>query len=387
MTQPPWHPRYVITPTIARGLMAIEAARAVVDETPLPLAAEAELRRRARLRSTHYSTRIEGNRLTLAEAEEAISGREIQGPERDVAEVRNYWTALLRVEEWAAEKKPLSEELIRRLHALVTKGSGSSSGTESKAGARPKPKPTPYRDGQNVIRDSATGAIVYLPPEAKDVPTLMTAMVRWSQQAERDGVPVPLIAALAHYQFVTIHPYYDGNGRTARLLATFILHRGGYGLNGLFSLEELHSQDLEGYYRALATHPHHNYYEGREEADLSPWLEYFIETTAGVFRMARDEALASARAGVPAEPEELRSLDPRARAVLVLFAKKEKVKTSDVAEALGLSDRMARVLLNGWVEDGWLAVKDPSKRGRSYELSAIYRQYIGRLSAMPESKE
>ncbi len=387
MTQPSWHPQYVITPAIARGLMEIEAARAVVDETPLPLAAEAELRRRVRLRSTHHSTRIEGNRLTLAEAEEAISGREIEGRERDVAEVRNYWTALLRVEEWAAEKKPLSEELIRRLHALVTKGSGSSSGTESKAGARPKPKPTPYRDGQNVIRDSATGAIVYLPPEAKDVPTLMTAMVRWSQQAERDGVPVPLIAALAHYQFVTIHPYYDGNGRTARLLATFILHRGGYGLNGLFSLEELHSQDLEGYYRALATHPHHNYYEGREEADLSPWLEYFIETTAGVFRMAKDEALASARAGVPAEPEELRSLDPRARAVLALFAKKEKIKTSDVAEALGLSDRMARVLLNGWVEDGWLAVKDPSKRGRSYELSAIYRQYIGRLSAMPESKE
>ncbi len=61
MTQSPWHPRYVITPAIARGLMEIEAARAVVDETPPPLAAEAELRRRARLRSTHHYTRIEGN--------------------------------------------------------------------------------------------------------------------------------------------------------------------------------------------------------------------------------------------------------------------------------------------------------------------------------------
>jgi len=379
MTPSPWHPRYVITTAIARGLMEIEAARAVVDETPLPVAAEAELRHRARLRSTHYSTRIEGNRLTLAEAEEAISGREIEGRERDVAEVRNYWTALLRVEEWATEKKPLSEELIRRLHALVTKGSGSGTGSRA--------KPTPYRDGQNVIRDSVTGAIVYLPPEAKDVPALMTAMVRWSQQAEREELPVPLIAAMVHYQFVTIHPYYDGNGRTARLLATFILHRGGYGLNGFFSLEEHHSQDLEGYYRALATHPHHNYYEGREEADLTPWLEYFIKITAGVFRMAKDEALASARAGVPAEPEELRSLDPRARAVLALFTKKDSIKTTDVAEALGLSDRMARVLLNGWVEDGWMVVKDPSKRGRSYELSAIYRQYIGSLSAMPVGEE
>jgi hypothetical protein len=67
MTPPPWHPRHVITPAIARGLMEIEAARAVVDETPLPLSAEAELRRRARLRSTHHSTRIEGNRLVVAD--------------------------------------------------------------------------------------------------------------------------------------------------------------------------------------------------------------------------------------------------------------------------------------------------------------------------------
>lgn len=67
MSAPPptWHPRYTLTPAIARGLMAIEAARAVVETTSLPPAVEAELRHRARVRSAHYSTRIEGNRLTL----------------------------------------------------------------------------------------------------------------------------------------------------------------------------------------------------------------------------------------------------------------------------------------------------------------------------------
>ena len=234
----------------------------------------------------------------------------------------------------------------------MTKGTGSETGPRGEARGGARPKPTPYRDGQNVIRDSATGAIVYLPPEAKDVPALMAEMVGWAQEAEREGLPVPIIAGLVHYQFVTIHPYYDGNGRTARLIATFILQRGGYGLNGLISLEELHSQDLEGYYRALATHPHHNYYEGREEADLTPWLEYFIETTARVFRMAREGAQRSAREGISPEPEELRRLDPRARAVLALFTKMERIRTSDVAEALGLSDRMARVLIRGWVSDG-----------------------------------
>ncbi|OGG45682.1 MAG: cell filamentation protein Fic [Candidatus Handelsmanbacteria bacterium RIFCSPLOWO2_12_FULL_64_10] len=368
-----WTPRYTLSPAIVRGLMAIEASRAVVAHTPLPPDVEAALRQRARVRSVHYSTRIEGNRLTLAEAEEVIAGRNVRfhGRERDRREVQNYWNALLRVEEWAAKKTPLSEALIRRLHALVEKGA--------------RARPTPYRDGQNAIRDSGSGALVYLPPEAKDVPGLMAAMVRWAVEAEKEALPVPLIAGLMHYQFVTIHPFYDGNGRTARLLATFLLHRGGYGLNGFFSLEEHHARDLAGYYRALVTHPHHNYYEGREHADLTPWLESFVAALTEVFSDAQREALRLAREGVPAEPEALRRLDRRGRAVLALFFKAERITSADVAQALGLSDRMARVLLRTWVKDGWLTVANVSNRARGYELSAIYRQYIDNLSAMPGS--
>ena len=58
----------------------------------------------------------------------------------------------------------------------------------------------------------------------------MAGLVTWMRRLKPNGSPSPLIAALAHYQFVTIHPYYDGNGRTARLLATFLLQRDGYGL-------------------------------------------------------------------------------------------------------------------------------------------------------------
>ncbi len=97
----------------------------------------------------------------------------------------------------------------------------------------------------------------------------------WANNAEEERLPAPLIAALVHYQFATIHPYYDGNGRTARLLTTFILHRSGYGLNRLFSMEDYHARDQEGYYHALAFHPHHNYYYGRATADLSPWARVF----------------------------------------------------------------------------------------------------------------
>ena len=361
----PWKPHYSLTPLIARCLMDIEAARAVVEHTPLTPAVRDELRRRARLRSTHYSTRIEGNRLTLVEAQQVIEGQKTQfhGRERDVREVRNYWNALLRVEEWAARQTPLTEDLIRQLHALVEKG--------------PRTKPTPYRDGQNVIREAASGGLIYMPPEAKDVPGLMAALVAWVNRAEKENLPAPLIAGLIHYQFVTIHPYYDGNGRTARLLATFILHRGGYGLSGFFSLEEHHARDLDAYYHSLAVHPHHNYYGGRAEADLTAWLEYFMSTLRDVFVAAREEALSLAEQGVQAEPEEMRLLDHRARVVLALFNRTDRITTHQVAQALGLSPRMARVLLHDWVDAGWLEIADPSNRKRAYGLSAKYRQYIG----------
>ncbi|MBI2342898.1 MAG: Fic family protein [Deltaproteobacteria bacterium] len=360
-----WEPRYTLTAFIARQLMDIEAAKAVVEHTPLSPVAAAELRHKARVRSSHYSTQIEGNRLTLGEAKKVIENKPVRfhGRERDVSEVRNYWTALLRIEEWAVKEMELTEIMINRLHSIVMKG--------------PHSKPSDYRDGQNVIRDSASGAMVYLPPQAHDVSGLMKAMVAWARKAERENLPVPLIAALVHYQFVTIHPYYDGNGRTARLLATFILHRGGYGLNGFFSLEEHHARDLETYYRLLATHPHHNYYEGRADADLTAWLTYFSKILAEVFAAAEKETKKYQKKKGLVEPAGLRKLDPRARVVLGLFAKQEIVTTNQVAKVLCLSERSARLLLNAWVSEALLVVANPSNRKRAYKLSVKYRQYFG----------
>ncbi len=364
-----WKPKFTITPIIAKHLMEIEAAKVAVEHTPLPVSVEAELRQRARVRSSHYSTYIEGNRLNINEADAVIQNQKltIKDRQRDVSEVRNYWTALLFVEECAAKKMLLTEELICKLHAIVEKGK--------------RAKPTPYRDGQNAIRDSASGSIIYLPPEAPDVPELMSGLVAWVKQAEKENVPAPLIAALVHYQFVTIHPFYDGNGRTARLLATFILHRSGYGLNGFFSLEEHHARDLDSYYGALMVHPHHNYYMGRAEADLTGWLEYFTGVLAKVFTEAKNEAARLSRENIPPEPEQIRSLDHRARVVLGLFTKAEDITSADVAVALGLSQRMARELIKDWVRQGMLVPKTASRKSRRYCLSETYRQFIGNLSA------
>jgi Fic family protein len=217
--------------------------------------------------------------------------------------------------------------------------------------------------------------LVYPLPQAVYIPGLMASLVEWVNRAEKEKIPTLLIAGLAHYQFVTTHPYYDGNGRTAQLLlATFILHRGVYGLNGFFSLEEYHARDLENYYGALSVPPHHNYYEGHAEADLTSWLTYFVGLLADVFSTAKDEALRLKDAPPASEPELPRNLDHRARIALGLFAKQETITARQVADALGLSERMARNLMQEWVEQGWLLVADDSRRKRAYKLSAIYRQ-------------
>jgi Fic family protein len=74
-------------------------------------------------------------------------------------------------------------------------------------------KATAYREGQNVIRDGRTKKIVYIPPEARDVKGLMGGLVNWINK--NTDLSCPIVAGIAHYQFATIHPYYDGNGRTA----------------------------------------------------------------------------------------------------------------------------------------------------------------------------
>jgi Fic family protein len=179
-----------------------------------------------------------------------------------------YYTALKQVEAWAAQEQPVTEKVVQITHALVI-GSGNE-----------EVEPTPYRDGQNVIKDGRTHAIVYLPPEAHDVPLLMQQLVAWLAQAREQQLQCPIIAGIAHYQFVTIHPYYDGNGRTARLLATLLLYEGGYRLKGLYTLDEHYAYNLGKYYESLTVGPSHNYYFGREEADITPWLEYFCEGMA-----------------------------------------------------------------------------------------------------------
>lgn len=360
-----YEPPFSITSKIANALMRIEGAKQAVVHLPITPAVLATLRESARLFSTHYSTMIEGNRLTQVQVAQVIDKQgHFPGRERDEKEVLGYYAALEKAEQLANAGKPITELHLQMLHSLVM------------AGGSGKVKPSRYRDGQNVIRDSRTRQIVYMPPEAKDVAPLMKSLLAWLTTAEREAVPCPIRAGIAHYQFATIHPYYDGNGRTARLLTSLVLHLGGYDLKGLYSLEEYYARNLGAYYEALTVGPSHNYYLGRAESDITKWVEYFCEGVAESFEKVRERAEEAAGAGAQDASPLLRQLDPKQRRTLELFRLNESLNSRDIEKLFGISQRSARNLLSQWVERGFVTITDPAKKSRKYGLADSCKELL-----------
>jgi Fic family protein len=361
-----FNPVYNISPSIAKDLMRVEAVKQKALLLPVNPRILASLRETAKLYTTHYSTMIEGNRLDPQQIKKVLTLKgHFPGRQRDEQEVKGYYAALAQLEQYAAQGQPVTEKMIQKLHALAM------------SDGRKKTTPTPYRSGQNVIKDGATGVIIYMPPEAKDVPVLMKNLVSWIQ--ESNDLPYPIIAAIAHYQFATIHPYYDGNGRTARLLTTLILHLGGYDLKGLYSLEEYYAKNLMAYYRAISIGPSHNYYLGRAESDITGWIEYFISGMAFAFEKVVNQMVDSQNKGDKDHSALLRTLDPKQRKALDLFQSYDVVNSNQIGKLFGFKPRTQSALCKKWVEAGFLEIENSSNKARAYKLAKRYEILVETL--------
>lgn len=356
-------PKFQITPILTKMLMDIEASRQAVSSLPITVPVLTSLRESARLVSTHYSTQIEGNRLTQEQVEDVLHGGTFPNRERDEREVKNYYQALDFLDILIKGKSVhIKEKDIQTIHGLVMDG---------------RKTPTPYRDGQNVIKDSNSGAIVYMPPEAKDVASFMAELISWiNEQLDKTELPMPIIAAIAHYQFATIHPYYDGNGRTARLLTNLVLHKSGYGLKGIYSLEEYYARNLEGYYNALSVGESHNYYFGRADEDITNWVMYFCEGMADAFANVRVKASEAAKELKIDRSALLRELDQRQRHVLSLFREDKYITTRQIAELLAIHPRTALNSCKKWVEEGFVIQHGSGNKNRKYELAEKWLELV-----------
>ena len=353
-----FNPIFQINSNITKYLLKIETAKVKANFLPLHPVVLSSLRESSRMNSTHYSTAIEGNKLSVKEVKEVVmEHKQIPKKERDTKEVQGYYAALNKLEQYVASGQFITEKIIQILHGLTMSEN----------------KPTPYRDGQNVIKDGLTGAVVYMPPEASDVSNMMKSLVEWIRTSD---LPTPLVAAITHYQFATIHPYYDGNGRTARLITTLVLHLGGYDLHGIYSLEEYYAENLTAYYNSISIGPSHNYYLGRAAADITDWIEYFCKGMAESFEKVVEQMSKAEKAGLKDISYTLRTLDSQQKKALPLFAKHASVTNKQISAFLNINIRAGRTLCVKWIKSDFISFANSSTKAREYSLSENYNYLI-----------
>ncbi|MCK4355405.1 Fic family protein [Candidatus Parcubacteria bacterium] len=258
-------PKYTITHQILNDLMEIAEIKSLILHTPILPKQELKLRRQAMIRMIHSSTSIEGNILNRYEVEKVLSNEKVDAPERDIFEVKNYRDALYFISEFAQKKQKITIKTILKIHELVTKNTIAQDNCGS---FRKRKVYVVSRRGNKIIKISYTG------PDPKQVPQLAKNLVNYMNQTKKNHICPIIVAGVAHSEIAAIHPFADGNGRTARLLATLILYQRGYDFRRLFALESYYNKNRPAYYKAI--HLGDNY-EERMKGDMTNWLEYFIQ--------------------------------------------------------------------------------------------------------------
>lgn len=260
-------PKYTITNKILTNVGKIEAAKEVVENAALVPAWEAAFQKEAEVRIVHYGTHIEGNALNLAETKEILDGRAVTAHDRDIQEVINLRNVLRFIEEVANtnETNQITEELFLKIHEHVVNK------------VVPKDQVGIYRTQQVVVKNFNTGEVTFVAPKPELVPVMVNEFLTWLA-AVSDVHPV-IKAGIIQFEVTQIHPFTEGNGRTARAVATLALFLDGYDIKRFFSLEEYFDKTAPDYYATLQQVSHQTV-ENESERDLTAWLEYFTEGLA-----------------------------------------------------------------------------------------------------------
>lgn len=367
-------PRFAYTDAMVADLMAIEAAARLVDVLPLPPERAFAMKYEARQRSTHFSTSIEGNLIALEDVRRGIAEADRTGNAAQ-QEVRNYWAALEWLEEQADAQARIDEAFIRRLHRIIIVRTRGRRGEMSD-----------YRTHECPVVDSLSGQIDYGPPKPEDVGPLMATLASWRASSAAQALPGPIRAGIMAYQLVTIHPFGDGNGRTARAMATAELWLSGYRMRGYLSMEEYYYAELQRYYDSLQMGLDVDYYQGRNDADLSPWLTYFIETMRRAAESVSQRALSMWEGDGGPEPPPWEALGRRQQQVLMRLVVAEpeaagvpEFSVTDVVAWFGVSSRTARDWLGRWRDVGFCEPASGTERITAWKLAAPWRKLVGEL--------
>ena len=311
------------------------------------------LRRAMFARALQGSNTIEGYNVDLADAMALAEGEEpLDAAEETRQAIAGYRDAMTYVLQLSGDPHfSYSDGLIRSLHFMMlkydmTKGPGL------------------WRSGPVYVHREPIGRIVYEGPRAEDVPALMEVLV--ADLERRDEIPVLVRAAMAHLNFVMIHPFRDGNGRMARILQSLVLAREGILAPEFASIEEYLGRRTQDYYDVLG-----EVGSGRwqPERDARPWMRFCLTAH---FRQART---LSRRVGQAERlwtilTDEVDRLGLPDRTVLALFdaSQRFRVRNSVYMEHAELSEYAGGRDLKRLVDEDLLQPRG-EKRGRYYLAS------------------
>lgn len=258
-------PKYTITNTILKNVGSIDSAREVITHAPLVPAWEKRFQTEARAKIIHHGTHLEGNDLNLNEVEDILSPTHSDGTlsanspldlparDRDIQEIINYRSVMDYLDK-LGDSSP-SRHILQEIHKLTV------------SGLLPENEAGHYRSVKVVIRNTATHEITFRPPPPTEVPFFIDELFAWlDSPVGKDCHPL-LRAGILHFELVRIHPFTDGNGRTARAMALLLLFLEGYEVKKFFALEEYYDLHPDEYYVALQS--------VTESGELTNWLEYF----------------------------------------------------------------------------------------------------------------
>lgn len=298
------------------------------------------------------SNRIEGTRTTF---DDAISPVEQIKPEYrdDWHEVQNYIEAINYSVERLSEL-PLSMRLLKESHEILLKGVRG----EHKA-------PGEIRKTQNWIGGSSLKDAFYIPPEPNMLPDLLTDIEKFLHNEELQ-VPEIIRAGIAHYQFETVHPFLDGNGRTGRLLIILYLISTGLLNKPVLYISDFFEKNRMSYYDSLAM--------VKKSDNMTQWLKFFLN---GVVETAKSsiktfDKITKLSKNIDKKLEKIGKKAVNGRKLVELLYSQPKVNAKTVAEKLNISFVSANGLLKTFTEIGILEEKTGFNRNRYY----IFEEYI-----------
>lgn len=346
-----FNPKYKITDKILTQLIETAEIKALIARSTLLPEREIFLRRAAVVKMAHSSTSIEGNTLKEHQVAQVAEGKEIPAEKKQVLEVRNYLAALREVNTLASRGETMTTETILRLHKTVITGLVD----KEKTGA--------FRPGQvyvvsvlpNKEEESA-----YTPPKSAEVPKILEELIEWLKSSEE--IHPVLRAGLFHYQFETIHPFTDGNGRAGRLSTLLHLYQSDWAFKKILVLEDYYNQNRKAYYEALQTGVT---YKARQDADLTNWLEYFVAGFLDEAKKVKDQVLNLSVVGKMGSTRNV--LDKDEIRIVDFVVTMGQITSKDVVDILGVPKRTAQDKLKR-LEDAKILVKKGSGPNTAYKV-------------------